>query len=313
MKDNNIAEPKTQIKGVILLLITAFIWGVSFVSQSVGMKVIEGFTFNGIRTLLGAFVLLPLILIKDHKNSRKMTAAELESKKLMDRRTIRYGIMLGIVFCAASNFQQFAFNDSTSGKIAFITAIYMFFVPLFGLFLKKKVSVVTWGCVAVGFVGLFLLCIDPKHMSTINKGDLLAFICAILFAIHILLIEKYAPNVDGTKLSCTQFFVSGIISCVCMFLFEHPQIEAIQSAAIPLLYSGILSCGVAYTLQIIGQTYTEATIASLLMCMESVFAVLSAAILLHELLSLRELAGCAIMFAAILISQFYEMKRASIS
>ena len=307
--DSKKKTAKTQLIGVILLLLTAFIWGISFVSQSVGMENVEAFTFNGIRTLMGAAVLTPIILIRDKKNSKKMSTTQIKEKKATDQKTIRSGIILGIVFCIASNLQQLAFNYSTSGKIAFITATYIFFVPLIGLFLKKKLPLLTWGCVIFGFIGLYFLCIDPNNLGTINKGDLLAFTCAIVFAIHILLIEKYAPDVDGIKLSCLQFIVSGILSCLLMFLLESPTLSAIKSTMIPLLYSGVMSCGLAYTFQIIGQKYTEATIAALLMCMESVFAVLAAAVILHELLTSREILGCVIMFTAIISSQLSELAK----
>lgn len=301
-------KQRTQLRGVLMLLVTALIWGISFVSQSVGMEKVEGFTFNGIRTLMGAMVLLPFILVRDKINEKAMGPEQIAQRKRTTKKTIICGIGLGVVFFIASSLQQFAFNYSTSGKIAFITAMYMFFVPLIGLFLKKRVSAVTWGCVGLGFIGLYFLCIDSSGLGAINKGDILAFACAIGFAVHILLIERFAPDVDGTKLSCVQFFVSGIISCVAMFIFETPKLAEIGSAMVPLLYSGVLSCGVAYTLQIIGQQYTEATVASLLMSMESVFAVLAAAVILHELLTGREILGCVIMFAAIIISQIAEMR-----
>ena len=300
---NETGQVKTQFKGVVLLLLTALIWGSSFVAQSVGMESIEAFTFNGIRTLMGAAFLLPFIIVKDRITGRKMTQSQLDARKKVTRNTIRYGIMLGLVFCLASNFQQFAFYYSTSGKIAFVTALYMFFVPLLGLFLKKRVSFIMWICIMFGFIGLYFLCIDPSNVGAINKGDILAFICSIFYAVHILTVERISPVVDGVKLSCVQFIVSGTISCLLMFIFETPRIEAIRTAVIPLLYSGIMSCGFAYTFQIVGQKYTEATVASLLMCMESVFAVITAAIILHESLTWRESLGCIIMFAAIVISQ----------
>ncbi len=297
---------RTQWKGVVMLLLTALIWGSSFVAQSVGMETVEAFTFNGIRTLMGAAVLGPFILIRDCVQAKTMSAEQIRARKAMDRKTVGCGMVLGVVFCAASNLQQFAFEDSTSGKIAFITALYMFFVPLLGLFLKKRVPLLTWICVICGFVGLYFLCIDPADLGGINRGDFLAFLCSIFFAVHILLIEKFAPDVDGIKLSCVQFLVSGVISCVLMFLFETPQISAIADAIVPLLYAGIMSCGLAYTFQIVGQKYTEATVASLILCMESVFAVLAAAVVLHELLTGREILGCVIMFAAIILSQLSE-------
>jgi len=299
-------QPKTQLKGVLMLLLTAFIWGSAFVAQSVGMEQVSAFTFNGIRTLMGAVVLLPFILIRDRRAARSFTPADFAARRLANRKVLRSGLILGVVFCAAGNFQQFAFNYAPSGKIAFVTALYMFFVPLLGLFIGKRVPVLTWICVFFGFVGLYFLCVNPDDWTAVNKGDVLTLVCSVLFAVHILLIEKFAPDADGIKLSCVQFAVSGVLSCICMFIFENPQIQAIKSAIIPLLYSGIMSCGVAYTFQIIGQKYTESTVASLIMCMESVFGVLSAAVVLHEMLSGREILGCCIMFAAILCSQVAE-------
>ncbi|MBE6552628.1 MAG: DMT family transporter [Ruminococcaceae bacterium] len=299
-------KQKTQLKGVIMLLLTAFIWGSSFVAQSIGMEEVEAFTFNGIRTLMGAFVLLPFILIKDKMQRKGMTSEKLNEAKAADKKVIIAGMILGVALCLASNFQQFAFNYSTSGKIAFITALYMFFVPLIGIFLRKKVPLLTWICVVFGFIGLYFLSIDPNDLSAINFGDVLTLICSIFFAVHILLIEKFAPDADGIKLSCIQFFTSGTISCILMFIFETPEPKAIAGAILPLLYSGIMSCGFAYTFQIIGQKYTEATVASLLMCMESVFGVLCGALILHETLSGREILGCVIMFAAIILSQLSE-------
>ena len=302
-------KKKAELRGVFMLLLTALIWGSSFVAQSVGMESVRAFTFNGIRTLLGAAVLLPFILVRDKITGRSMTVEELEARKKSDRKMFKYGLILGIVFCVASNLQQVAFYTSTAGKIAFVTAIYMFFVPIIGLFIGKRVSLVTWICVFAGFVGLYFLCIDPANLGGVSAGDLFALGCAFFYAIHILLVEKFAPDVDGIKLSCMQFVISGCISVVIMFLFENPQAVAIKSAVTAILYSGIMSCGVAYTFQIIGQKYTEATIASLLMCMESVFAVLAAAVILGDRLSGREIAGCVIMFAAIILSQVAEMKK----
>lgn len=294
---------QTQLKGVLLLLLTAFIWGTSFVSQSVGMEKIDAFTFNGIRTLLGAAFLLPIIIIKDCASYKKADAQFLANKRRYTKEAIRKGAILSIPFFIATNLQQFAFYYSTSGKIAFITAIYMLFVPILGIVLKKRIPKITWICIIMGFVGLYLLCIDSNNLGNINTGDLLALGCAFFFAIHILLIEKFSPDVDGTKLSCTQFAIGGTMSCICMFIFENPNLEDILSVISPIMYSGIMSCGVAYTLQIIGQKYTEATIASLLMCAESVFAVIAGALFLHEVMIGREIIGCIVMFSAIILSQ----------
>ena len=195
-----------------------------------------------------------------------------------------------------------------SGKIAFITAFYMFFVPLISvIFLRKKIAVLTWLSIFIGLIGLFLLCINPEDLTSINLGDVLALICAIFYAIQIMLIDKFLEDgTSGVQLSFMQFFVAAIISIVAMFIFEQPNLADIKTAAPSLLYSGIMSCGIAYTLQIVGQKNASPVVASLLMCLESVFAVITAAIILHENLLPREMAGCLIMFAAIIISQVSE-------
>ncbi len=295
---------KTQVKGVLMLLLTSLIWGSSFVAQSVGMESIEAFTFSGVRILMGAFALLPVVLFRNAQTKRKLDENGLKEHRKKLRRTVLCSLPVGLVFFCACNFQQFAFNYSTSGKIAFITALYMFFVPIFGLFIKKRVPALTWFCVVLGFVGLGFLCLNPQELTAINKGDILTLICAVFYAIHILLVEKYSDSTDGVLLSCIQFFIGGILSSVAMFIFETPDIEAIRVAIIPLLYSGVMSCGVAYTLQIIGQKYTEATVASLIMCLESVFGVLTGVVILHETLTLMEGIGCVIMLGAIVLSQF---------
>lgn len=285
---------KTTPKGIIFLLITAIVWGSSFVAQEIGMKSIDAFTFTGIRTTLGAIVLIPVVLIVNKGFDLRKS-------------TLISGLILGIVFSIAQNFQQFAFYYSTSGKIAFITAFYMFFVPLFSVFLGKKIKLLTWCSILMGLGGLFLLCINPSDMTKINLGDILALICAVFYAVQIMLIDKFTEkDISGVQLSFMQFTVAAVISLVAMFIFEHPVIADIKTAAPSLLYSGIMSCGVAYTFQIVGQKHANPVVASLLMCMESVFAVIAAAIVLHQGMRLREGAGCIIMFAAIIISQLSE-------
>lgn len=315
MSDSKI---KTTFSGVALLLITAIIWGISFVSQGEGAKLLQPFSFNGIRTILGAIVLVPVILIKDFVEGRSMSDEQKIERKKSDKKTLVYGSLIGIALCIATNFQQYAFDpvlcpDASAGKIAFITAMYMFLVPVMGLFIGKRVSLITWICVFVSIAGLYFLCIDgTSGFGSITKGDVLALICAFFFSFQILMIEKFAPDVDGVKLSCVQFFVSGIITCILMFIFENPVWANVKAAAIPILYSGLMSCGVAYTFQILGQKRCEATVASLLMCLESVFAALSEAAFFcffsigNKILTGREVTGCAIMFIAILISQIGE-------
>lgn len=295
--------------GVLILLLTAIIWGASFVSQSVGAESVEPFTFMAIRTLMGATVLVPFILIRDKVESKKMTQQQIAQRKISNKKSIFYGMILGVFLAIATNLQQYAFYYSTAGKIAFVTAMYMFFVPIAGLFLKKKIPLLTWICVIAGFIGLYFLCFKGGEDFSINKGDILALICAIFFTGQILCIEKFSQSCDGIKLSCAQFFTAGIISLILMLIFDHPKLSGIIQAGPALLYSGILSCGVAYTLQVVGQKRCEATIASLVMCMESVFAALFAAILIHERLSGREILGCVIMFTAIVVSQLVDLKK----
>lgn len=286
---------RTKPLGIVLLLITAIIWGSSFVAQSIGMQSIDAFTFTGIRTTLGVIFLLPFTLIINKGFDFR-------------KNTLRNGLILGIVFSIAQNFQQFAFYYSTSGKIAFITAFYMFFVPLFSvIFLKKKIAVLTWLSILMGLIGLFLLCMNPSDLTSINLGDILALICAVFYAVQIMLIDKFLEDgISGVQLSFMQFFVAAVISIVAMFIFEKPVLADIKTAAPSLLYSGIMSCGIAYTLQIVGQKHASPVVASLLMCLESVFAVIAAAIILHEGMSAREVVGCVVMFSAIILSQVSE-------
>lgn len=290
---------KNDIKGMIILFLTALIWGSSFVAQSVGMEKVRAFTFNGIRTLMGALFLLLFLLIR--KAVRK-------EGPLLTPSLLKKSLILGLVFLFASNLQQYAFYYSTAGKIAFITSLYMFFVPVIGLFIRRKSTVITWICVLVSIFGLYLLCMKGSDLSSINRGDLFALGCAFFYAIHILLVDRFVQDEDGIKLSCFQFFIAGTVTVLLMFIFEDPVISDICQAAKPLLYSGIMSCGVAYTFQILGQKYTSPVVASLIMSMESVFAVLAAALLLKEGMTVRESVGCLIMFGAIIISQLAEMK-----
>lgn len=282
---------KTTPKGIILLLLTAVIWGSSFVAQAVGMESIDAFTFTAIRTTLGAIVLIPVILIFNRRFD-------------LNKSTLIAGLILGIDFSVAQNLQQFAFYYSTSGKIAFITAFYMFFVPLFSVFLGKKIRFLTWCAIVLGLIGLFLICINPEDLTAINPGDLLSLGCAVFFAFQIMLIDHFVgKDINGIQLSFMQFVVAACVSWIAMFIFEKPVLPDIITAAPSLAYSGIMSCGIAYTLQIVGQKHANPVVASLLMCLESVFAVITAALVLQEMMSMRELAGCIIMFAAIIISQ----------
>lgn len=291
-----------------MLISAAMIWGLSFVAQSQGMEYVGGFTFNGIRMLIGSVVLMPIILFSAKKNPQK--SFKNLSKK--DKKTTVIGILVvGSILCVGSNLQQFAFNYTEVGKVGFITALYMLLVPLIGLFMKKKPPIVVWIGIALGLCGLYLICVGGSGFDGIGKGEILAFMCSFAFAFHIVAIDYFADKIDGVVLSCGQFFVTGVLSCICMFIFEEPKILAIIQAAVPILYAGIMSCGVAFTFQVLGQKYTEPALASMLLCLESVFSVLFAFLLLHQQLCTIEYIGCAIMFVAILLAQIPAKKKIS--
>lgn len=286
---------KTNYKSLFLLLLTAIIWGVAFVAQTVGMDYVKPFTFNGVRCLLGGIVLLPVIYFFD----RKKTA---EQKKQEDKKTLWIGgTLCGLCLCIASCFQQIGLQYTAAGKAGFLTALYIVLVPIIGLFFKKKCSPFVIGSIVLATVGLYLLSI--KDGFRIEKGDIYVMICALIFSLHILIIDYFSPKCDGVKLSCVQFFVSGIIAMVIALIVEKPQFSQIMAAWLPIAYAGILSCGVAYTLQIIGQKGINPTIASLVLSLESVVSVLAGWILLNQVLSIREIVGCVIMFIAIILAQ----------
>ena len=281
-------------KSPLLLLLTATIWGVAFVAQSVGMDYVEPFTFNGLRNLLGALVLLPVIYGMSGKK-----AAAVEKK---DTRTLWLGgVLCGLCLCVASSLQQIGIQYTTAGKAGFLTAMYIIMVPVFGLFLKKKCSPFVGISIVLATVGLYLLSI--KEGFNIGKGDIYVILCAVVFSMHILVIDYFAPKCNGVKLSCIQFLVCGVLCSVIALVMEEPTLSGILAAWLPIAYAGVMSCGVAYTLQIIGQKGMNPTVASLILSLESVISVLAGWLLLHQTLSAREIIGCAIMFAAIILAQ----------
>ncbi|MCR5485194.1 MAG: DMT family transporter, partial [Clostridiales bacterium] len=220
---------------------------------------------------------------------------------------IKGGVLCGICLFAGCNLQQYAFVFSPVGKVGFITALYMILVPIIGIFFKKRPRPLIWICVLIAAVGLYLLCIDGS--LELKKGDIVTLLGAVCFAFHIITIDHFSSKTDGVKLSFLQFLVSGMLSFVCMWIFETPELKPILSAAVPIIYAGIMSCGVAFTFQIIGQKYTEPTISSMLLCLESVFAVIFAWLIIHQTLTAREISGCAIMFTAIILSQLPQKRK----
>lgn len=289
---------KTQkIRGTVMLLITAMIWGSAFVAQSVGMKHVGPFTFQTVRCLIGSIVLLPVIRILDsRKKSVHSTHTPQNPKTLW-----KAGILCGILLCTASSLQQKGIMYTTVGKAGFITAMYILLVPLIGCLLGTKLTKKLCISIAIAVAGLYLLCMSGSF--SLSKGDTYVILCAVFFSLHILAVDHFIDSVDGVKLSCIQFLITAFISSVPMFLLESPNIHDICLAIEPILYTGILSCGVAYTLQILGQQYTEPTVASLLMSLESVFSLLFGMLILHEFPSSREAAGCILMFTAIILVQ----------
>ena len=291
---------KKQAISAAELLLTAFIWGVAFVAQSVGMDYIGPFTFNCVRSIIGGLVLIPLVLILGKKN-RKDTVKTAEETKEYRKNTIIGGILCGICLCVASSFQQFGIMYTTVGKAGFITALYIIIVPILGIFLKKRVAPIVWVSSIIAVIGFYLLSISGQ--VSINKGDILVLICAVLFSVHILVIDYFSPKGEGVTISCIQFFTCGLLCGVCMFIFENPQIGDILAAYLPILYAGVMSCGVAYTLQIIGQKSMDPTVASLILSLESVFSALAGWLILGQGLSGKELTGCALVFVAVFLAQ----------
>lgn len=289
---------KQQIKSSLILLLTATIWGVAFVAQSVGMEYIGPFTFNAIRCVLGGLVLIPVILVLKKK---KEIGAENQEKE--DKKTLwAGGIACGVILCIASNLQQFGIMEASVGKSGFFTALYIVMIPVIGIFIGKRPGIKLWFCVALAVVGMYLLCMKDGSF-TIERADIMLLLCALAFSFHILVVDYFSPRVDGVKMSCIQFFVCGVLSAVGMLFTETPDISNIQAAWLPLLYAGLLSCGVGYTLQIVGQKGINPVIASLIMSLESVISALAGWVILGQVLSPKEILGCVLMFVAIIITQ----------
>lgn len=288
----------------LILALTSFIWGISFVAQSRGGDAIGPYSFNCIRSIIGSLFLIIIISITDRFGITKKP----EDKKAQ-RTLLTGGVLCGIVLCVATNLQQMGiYLGTASGKAGFLTACYILLVPILGLFFKKKCGANVWIAVAISLVGLYLLCIDGAFR--LQFSDTLVMLCALCFSVHILVIDHFSPMVDGLRMSCIQFMVTGLLSSIPMFMTDFKSglqvwlfAFASWDAWIPLLYAGIFSCGIGYTLQIIGQKGVNPTVASLIMSLESVFSVLAGWVILHETLSAKELAGCALIFAAVILSQ----------
>ena len=300
---------KKQLRSTLLLVLAALIWGCAFVAQSVGAEYVGAFTFLATRSWLGGIVLLPLIAALEGGAKKSGQPSRAPHSSAEKKTLLLGGVCCGCLLFFASMAQQLGIASTTTAKAGFITTMYVLIVPLLSLFLGQRPEKKIWLCVAVGVLGLYLLCM--KGGFSLGRGDALVLLCALLFSGHILTVNHFSPRVDGVRLSCIQFFVTAVISTVCMFVFERPDWASIRAAALPILYAGIMSSGAGYTLQIVGQKGLDPTIASLAMSLESVFSALAGWLLLGQTLAARELCGCALMFAAIVLAQLPGKKRAA--
>ncbi len=281
--------------GNTMLLAAAMIWGAAFVAQTVGMDYVEPFTFQAVRCFLASIVLLPVIGFMDIKgNSKKSVTREAKKNQFF------YGVLCGLVLFAACSLQQFGLKYVEAGKAGFITSLYIILVPIAGLLFGRQIKPWVWGSVVLALAGLYLLCAGDM---TVGKGELLVLGCSAAFTAHILIIDKVSAKLDGIRLSSLQFLVVGVISLIVMFFTETPDLNGILRCWLPICYAGILSAGVGYTFQIIGQEHTDPTVASLLMSLESVFSMLFGWLLLNQKLSAPEMIGCALVFIGVIIAQ----------
>ncbi len=292
---------KKSFKNSFLLFMAAFIWGVAFVAQSVGMDYMGPFTFNGARFLMGGMVLLPLVYFRRKKD--KEAGIPRAGLKI----TLTGGVCCGLALCSAALLQQFGIIGTTVGKAGFITTLYIIIVPVMGIFLKKKVPGRVWAGAVIAAFGMYRLCVSEQF--TLSRGDIYVFFCAVIFSVHILVIDYFSPKADGVELSCVQFFFAGLTSSLLALVFENPGLSGLVEGIVPLAYAGIMSCGVAYTLQIITQKHLNPTVASLVLSLESVVSMLAGWVILGQALNKRELSGCALVFGAVILVQLPERKK----
>lgn len=301
---------KNNLKGSIILVTAAIIWGMAFVAQSNAADTIPTFAISFLRSYIAAAFLLIVSLIKGKKDKTSLFPTEkTERKKLF-----LGGLICGTALYIAANLQQFGIaiypdGVATEARAGFLTALYVILVPVASIFFKKKLSFTTWLAVLVAFVGIYILCLSDGF-GGIYFGDVLLFTCGIAFTVHIITVDNFGKGFDGIKLSMLQFFVCGTISLIFMLIFElHSiSIKTIADAALPILYLGIMSSGIAYTLQIIGQKFAEAAVASIAMSLESVFAALGGWLIAGNSLAKHEILGCTIMFIAIILAQLSDFK-----
>ena len=307
-----------KTRNTFLLILTAFIWGVAFVAQSVGMEYVGPWTFTSSRSVIGALFLIPCIAFLDRLKKKESAADAFsddnctmevsgsnKTNNHWDTKTLLIGgICCGVALSIASMLQQYGIAYTTVGKAGFITALYIIIVPILGIFMKRKPRLLVWVSVLLALVGLYFLCMTDS--LRFSKGDTLVLLCAVAFSFHILIIDHFSPMVDGVRMSCIQFAVVGILCGIPALILEQPTWSSLTAAWAPILYAGMLSSGVGYTLQIVAQKDYDPTIASLIMSLESVFSVLAGWVILGQALAPRELFGCILMFAAIILVQLPE-------
>lgn len=290
---------KRQLGGTAACLIAAFFWGVTFIMQDIASEHVGPFTFQCVRSFIAAAVLFPAAAVKDRVLSRRGSTPARSNLRML----IVGGLLCGAILTTACVLQQAGIgnNQSSPGKDAFVSALYMVIVPVFALFFGKRSPLPVYLCTGVAVFGLWLLCMGGS--ASLSVGDIQVIACAFVFAAHILAVDRVAPSVDGIRLSAVQFLTSGVLSGIFMLLFETPTWAGILAALLPLLFAGIFSNGIAYTMQIIGQQRTSPTLASLVLSLESVFAVLAGMVILGQFPTGREIAGMAVIFAAIVCAQ----------
>ncbi|EIW19201.1 MULTISPECIES: DMT family transporter [Pelosinus] len=289
------------LRSNLLLLLAAAIWGLAFVAQRVGMEYVGPFTFNGVRFALGSLSLIPLILYYQNRSPKDIQVED------NARQVIIAGMIAGVVLFIAATLQQIGLIYTTAGKAAFITCLYIVIVPILGILLKQYVSMSTWIGSVIAVVGLYLLCV--KEGLYISYGEVLELIGAFFWAIHILVIDHFSCRVPVLKLAFFQFVTCSILSLIAALFLETIRIESIYQAAVPILYGGIFSVGVAYTLQVVAQKSAQPSHAAIILSMETVFAAIGGWLILNERLGFQETLGCVIMFAGMLLSQLQNLTR----